>query len=201
MNLSAEPFSRRLPASRCVALVASAGGVQALREILGVLPPDFPAAVALVQHRPPRGANADPLVTVLQTRCRLPVKIAAEGERLLAGTVYIAPADEHFTVTSARTVHLFDGRRIRSVRSSGNPLFESAAKVYGKDLVAVVLTGGDSDGTDGIRTVAASGGVVIAEDPRTALVRAMPQSAIDTGAVARVLPLEAIGPAILELVA
>ena len=104
-------------------------------------------------------------------------------------------------VTPGRCFASVDGRRIRHVLSSANPLLDSAAGVYGARLIAVVLTGGDSDATDGVQAVKAAGGTVIVQDPATALIGAMPRAAIETGVVDEVLPLEAIGPAVVRLVA
>ena len=103
-------------------------------------------------------------------------------------------------VTAERRIRLVDGPRIKRVRSSANPLFETAAAAFGDRLLAVVLTGGDGDGTDGVQTVAGAGGVVVAQDPRTAQARWMPESAIATGAVRHVLPLDEIGPYVVAKV-
>ena len=93
-----------------------------------------------------------------------------------------------------------DGRRIRFLRSSANPLFESAAKVFEGHVIAVVLTGYGRDGTDGVQGVKIHGGTVIAQDLATSEQWSMPQSAIQSGAVDYVLPLSAIGPALNDLV-
>jgi two-component system, chemotaxis family, protein-glutamate methylesterase/glutaminase len=103
-----------------VIIAASAGGMPALRKVLTALPADYPAAVAIVQHR--SGWQPDLLAKVLSRDSRLPVNPVQAGERLQPGRVYLAPA-----------------------RSSANPLFETAAKALGPGAVAVVLTGGDSD--------------------------------------------------------
>jgi two-component system, chemotaxis family, protein-glutamate methylesterase/glutaminase len=193
---------RPLIASRLVAIVASRGGVAALRALLAALPASFPAAVIIVlHHAPPTAGRKDPIVAVLQAGCALPVRTAWIGTQPMRGHVYVAPADMHLVLTEGRRFALADGRRIRGVRSSANPLFESAACAYGDRLVAVVLTGGDRDGTDGVQSVTHAGGTVIAQDPATARDPHMPTSAIATGAVAHVLPLAEIGPTLIDLVA
>jgi two-component system chemotaxis response regulator CheB len=94
-------------------------------------------------------------------------------------------------------VALADGRKIRGVLSSANPLFESAARALPSRVIAVVLTGYDRDGTDGVQAVKRSGGIVIAQDEATSESFGMPRSAIETGCVDRVLPLQEIGPALV----
>jgi two-component system chemotaxis response regulator CheB len=114
--------------------------------------------------------------------------------------VYLARPDRHLTVATDRRFQYRDGTKIRFLYSSANPLFESAAQVFRDRVVGVVLTGSGSDATDGVQGVKAHGGVVIAEDPQTASHASMPRSAIRTGAVDYVLPLEAIAPAIQDIV-
>jgi two-component system chemotaxis response regulator CheB len=89
--------------------------------------------------------------------------------------------------------------RIRHVLSSANPLFSSAAKVFGSRVIAIVLTGSDRDATNGVQTVKTRGGIVIAQDRATSKMFAMPRSAIETGCVDRVMPLEEIAPALMRL--
>jgi two-component system chemotaxis response regulator CheB len=98
-----------------------------------------------------------------------------------------------------RTISLVDGKRIRQVRSSANPLFETASRVFGPHVIAVVLSGFDSDGTDGVQAVRKRGGTVIAQDRATSPHFDMPRSAIATGAVNLVLPADRIGPALVSL--
>jgi len=181
-----------------VVMAASAGGIQALGRILGGLPATFPLPIAVVQHRSPHSPNL--LDRVLQRGTRLRVKTAEPGESLRGGTVYLAPADQHLVIRADRTFGLSDGRRIRHVRSSANPLFESAAGVLGSRVVAVVLTGGGSDATDGVQAVKMCGGMVIAQDQATSQTYGMPRAAIATGAVDSILPLDQIAPALCAMV-
>jgi two-component system chemotaxis response regulator CheB len=151
-----------------------------------------------VQHRSPVGPSLLP--RILARRTPLAVKLASEGEELRPGTVYLAPADQHLVIEARRRLAFTDGRRIRFVRSSANPLLESAAEVLGGRVIAVVLTGGGADATDGVQAVKAAGGVVIAQDRATSQVFGMPRSAIETGAVDYVLPLDEIAPTLRRLV-
>ena len=181
-----------------VALAASAGGVQALREILTGLPADFPAALAVVLHRPAgfHGLLAD----VLGRRTLLRVKEAEEGERLAARTVFLAPPGFHLLVTPRGTLSLSVGPKVNHVRPSAEPLFLSMAASCEARAVAVVLTGGDGDGSDGVREVKRRGGVVIVQDPAEAEAPGMPRSAIATGCADQVLPLAEIASALVRLV-
>jgi two-component system chemotaxis response regulator CheB len=181
-----------------VVMAASYGGINALREVLGGLPADFPVPVAIVQHRTANPPNV--LSKVLGRFTPLAVKTAEEGETMRPGTVYLAPPDLHLYVQRDGVCHLFDGQKIRNVRSSANPLFNSAADAFEGRVIAVVLTGLDSDGTDGVQSVKARGGMVIAQDEATSAAFGMPGSAIATGCVDRVLTLGEIGPALRRLV-
>jgi two-component system chemotaxis response regulator CheB len=136
---------------------------------------------------------------VLSRHTDLAVKLAKDGESLEAGTVYLAAPDLHLVVNDNRTLGLRNGHRIRHVLSSGNPLFESAARTLGERVIAVVLTGYDSDGTDGVQAIKKAGGTVIAQDEASSEVFSMPRSAIATGCVDRVLALGEIGPALVQL--
>jgi len=186
------------PHYKLIVLAASAGGVQALGKILSTLPADFPVPLAVVQHRSAKPPHL--LSRVLGRKTALTVKNAESGEPMRAGTVYLAPPDQHLVVKTDHQLGLTDGRKIRHLRSSANPLFSSAAEAFKDQVIAVVLTGGDADATDGIQDVKAAGGTVIAQDETTSEQFAMPRSAIATGCVAYVLPVDEIGPAILRLV-
>jgi two-component system chemotaxis response regulator CheB len=180
-----------------VTIAASAGGIPALCHVLSKLPGDYPAAVAIVQHRSER--QPDLLARVLSRSCRLPVGRVKRGERLQPGRVYLAPACRHLVIQGNGTFGTIDGPKIHHLHSSANPLFETAAKVMGPAVVAVVLTGGDSDGTEGVQAIKAAGGTVIAQDQASSQCFAMPASAIQTGAVDYVLPLDQIGPMLVRL--
>ena len=179
-------------------MAASAGGIEALGTVLASLPKDFPAAFLIVQHRAPTRRSL--LETILARRSRMPVVSATEGGPIEPGVVYLARPDLHLTVSAEKRFLYRDGTRIRFVRSSANPLLESAASAFDGRLIAVVLTGGGSDATDGVQAVKTRGGIVIAQDPATSECSGMPWAAVQTGAVDYVLPVEAIGPAIDSIV-
>lgn len=129
----------------------------------------------------------------------MPVVTADENQPIVSGHVYIARSDLHLTVSADKRFTYVDGTKIRFLHSSANPLFASAAAAFENRLIAVVLTGGGRDATDGVQTVKAHGGIVIAQDPRTARQASMPKSAVKTGVVDYVLPLDAIAPALAAI--
>jgi two-component system chemotaxis response regulator CheB len=186
------------PASWLVALAASSGGLHALHHILGGLPTEFPAAVTVVQHR--MAENDRMLGDLLSRWTRLRVRDARERDVLEPGTVYIAPADRHMEITVDRTIALLRGAPIHHVLSSADPLFASGALAYGPHFIAVVLTGGDGDGSDGILQVRLRHGTVIAQDPASATNDEMPRSAIATGVVDMIVPLDEIAQSLRQLV-
>jgi two-component system chemotaxis response regulator CheB len=186
------------PSFDLVVMAASAGGIQALQQVLSSLPANFPVPICVVQHRSLH--TPDLLPRVLGRSTLLKVKRSEPGERMQPGTVYLAPIDAHLLVNPDRTLAMRDGVRIRHVLSSANPLFISAAQATGKGTIGVVLTGNDSDATDGVQAIKQEGGLVIAQDRATARNFGMPGSAIQTGAVDYILPLDLIGPALVDLV-
>jgi two-component system chemotaxis response regulator CheB len=181
-----------------VVMAASAGGVEALGKVIRALPPDFPLPIAIVQHRTVERRESA-LARVLGLHAALKVAFAKENEVMQPGTVYIAPAHLHMKVRADRSLAFVDGHKIRHVRSSANPLFESAAEALPGRVIGVVLTGYDRDGTDGVQAVKKSGGIVIAQDEVSSRVFDMPHSAILTGSVDQVLPLDKIATELVRL--
>lgn len=180
-----------------IAIAASAGGIPALQTVLSALPASLPAAVVIVQHRGKSPASI--LDRILARSCKLPVATPGADDEIRAGRVYLARPDLHLTVQPSRHFAHANGTRVRGVLSSANPLFASAAEVFKSRTIAVVLTGSGFDATDGVQCVKARGGTVIVQDPETAQHSSMPSSALRTGVVDRVLPLDAIGPALVEM--
>jgi two-component system, chemotaxis family, protein-glutamate methylesterase/glutaminase len=191
-------MNRSRPGYDVVVMAASLGGLDALKGVLGMLPADFPVPVAVVQHRSTRRPHL--LATLLGRWTPLRVKMAEEGEQLRPGTVYLAPPGHHMSIHGAGLCHLSTGQKIQYLQSSANPLFTSAADAFEERVVAVVLTGGGRDATEGVQSIKAHQGFVIVQDEATSEAFSMPHSAIETGCVDRVLPLEEIGPALVRLV-
>lgn len=182
-----------------VAFAASAGGLAALSEILSGLPADFPAPILIVQHLDPNHRSW--IAEILARHTGLHVQQAREGERLAAGTVFIAPPDRHLVVDPDGVLSLSDIGRVQYVRPSANVLFSSLAESCGAGAIAVVLTGTGTDGAEGVRAVKRRGGTVIAQDRTSAEFFGMPGAAIHTGVADLVLPLKSIAPTLMKLTA
>jgi two-component system, chemotaxis family, protein-glutamate methylesterase/glutaminase len=180
-----------------VAIGTSWGGLDALALLLGGLAPDFGAAITIVQHRSassPEGA----MTRYLQGRCALSVVDAEDKEPIEGGRVYLAPPDYHLLV-DIDSLGLTLEAPVGHSRPSVDVLFESAADSYGPALAAVVLTGANADGSRGIMSVRARGGVVLAQDPAEAERSEMPLAAIATGAVQEVHTLKGLAARLTEL--
>jgi len=183
-----------------IAMAASAGGLKALSVILGGLPENFPASIAIVMHLAPEHKSI--LAEILNGRTHLAVKQAHTGDILRRGRVFIAPPNHHLFVAKGGRLRLSSAfaEKIHYARPSAEPLFASVAKVYQKNAIAVVLTGGDGDGSFGVQIIKEQGGQVIAQDRPTSQDFSMPETSIKTGDVDFILPLNAIAPKLIELV-
>lgn len=173
---------------------ASAGGLTALGMLLARLGGDFPVPIAVVQHLDPHRHSQ--LADILSRRTSLIVKEAIEADIMTKGQVYIAPPGHHLIVGSGCVVTLTETAAVHFVRPSVDRLFESAAGTCAP-AIAVVLTGSGVDGAAALASIKQSGGVTIAQN--LAPFSGMPQSAIDTGFIDFILPLEDIGPQLIEL--
>ncbi|MEU0529491.1 chemotaxis protein CheB [Amycolatopsis tolypomycina] len=181
-----------------VALVASAGGLDALAQVLGPLPADLPAAVLVAQHLDPYRTSH--LTSILAGRTALPVAEAADGDVLVPGVALVVPAARHLLLTPERIV-LVDVGALPPARPSADLLLVTLAVTCGPRALAVVLTGKGTDAQAGIRAVARCGGTVFAQDEATSAHFGMPGAAIGTGLVDAVLPLPGIAAAVLGHVA
>jgi two-component system chemotaxis response regulator CheB len=185
-------------ASKVVALVGSAGALGAFRVVLQDLPEELAAPVVVVLHL--HEGHRSLLASILARRTVLAVKQAEAGDELEPGHVYVAPPGAHLLVTLNRTLELGDGPRVGSVRPSADVLLTSLALAYGRDTLAVIMSGAGHDGAAGASAVKLAGGAVIAQDRESAEYFGMPGTAIAEGAVDRVLPVRQIGAAIVEFV-
>jgi two-component system chemotaxis response regulator CheB len=186
----------RAPNRDVICMGASAGGVIALKQLLSQLPSDLPAAVFVVQHQ--AELSGSHLARILGADCPLRVTDALHGERIERSRVYVAPADNHLLLREGH-VEVVRLPRENGHRPAVNPLFRSAAEVYGPRVIAVVLTGALDCGTAGLLAVKAHGGVSVAQDPDTAACRDMPANAIRAGVVDHVVPLDGIAALLSEL--
>ena len=163
-----------------VVIAASAGGVEALRDLLSQLPADTPAAVMVVLHVPAIGGRALP--SILARAGRLPASAAGDGEDALAGHVYVAPPDHHMLIIDGK-IRLSRGPRHNGHRPAADPLFISAAMAKGPRLTGVVLSGTLDDGAAGCVAVERRGGLVLVQDPSESAYEGMPRAAIAATAI------------------
>lgn len=182
------------PAKTLVVIGSSTGGPPALTEVVSHLNPETPAAYVIVQHMPPHFTSA--LAHRLDSLTRLPVREAAANDPLLERQILVAPGDYHLCVTPDRAVSLEKSAPRHGVRPSVDVTLESAPPVFGRNVVAVVLTGMGRDGAAGARAVEAAGGVVIVQDERTSVIYGMPKAAREATERAVEVPLHAIASAI-----
>lgn len=181
---------------KVVAVGASTGGTEALRLLLETMPPDCPGLV-IVQHMPELFTSA--FAKRLQQLCRIEVKEAAHGDRILQGRALIAPGNRHLRVKRTGghyQVELLDGARVSGHKPSVDVLFHSVARAAGANAVGVLLTGMGEDGADGLLAMKQAGAATLAQDEASCVVFGMPRAAIERGAVDQVLPLGAIGEAV-----
>ncbi|PQV55047.1 chemotaxis protein CheB [Paraburkholderia sp. BL21I4N1] len=176
---AAHPGAAGSRAYELVVIGGSAGGIEVLNVLLGALPADFAAAVMIVTHLPPDSPSY--LVPAFAHRCALPVLEPDAGERILPGRVHVAPPGYHMLVEVDRTVALSTDAAVRFSRPSIDVLFESAAAVCGERLLAILLSGANDDGTQGLKRVRAFGGTTWVQAPDTASSPEMPRAAIETG--------------------
>jgi two-component system chemotaxis response regulator CheB len=180
-----------------VLIASSAGGIQGLGTLLGGLEAALPVPILVAQHL--NRARETRIVNILSRSTALTVKLAEDGEEPAPGAVYIAPPDRHLCMRADGSLFLTREERVNYARPAADPLFESAAQVYGEGVIGCVLTGSDSDGARGVEAVKAHGGTVIVQDPGTAEFHGMPKAAVGTGQVDFVLALTDIASAITRL--
>jgi two-component system chemotaxis response regulator CheB len=181
-----------------VVVGTSAGGIEALRQLVAGFPANFPAAIAVVMHTSPQspGILHDILARAGPLRAVSPKGI----ERLRAGYIYVAPPDFHLLVEPGR-VCVTKGPKENRFRPAIDPLFRSAAQVYGPNTIGVVLTGNLDDGAAGLWAIKQLGGVTVVQDPSDALFPAMPQNALESVKVDHVVRLAEIPPLLGRLTA
>jgi len=183
---------------KLVAIGASTGGTEALREILEALPAGAPGIV-IVQHMPEVFTAA--FAQRLNQTCRIAVKEAADGDRIIDGRALIAPGNRHMLVRrdgAEYRIHLSDGPLVSRHRPSVDVLFRSVAQSAGANAIGVILTGMGNDGSTGLLEMRDAGAVTFAQDEATSAVFGMPREAINRGAVQSIHALGNIAPAILS---
>jgi two-component system, chemotaxis family, protein-glutamate methylesterase/glutaminase len=188
----------RLSTEKIVFIGASTGGTEATRELLVQLPADAPA-VLITQHMPPGFTRS--YATRLDGLCRMAVKEACDGERVLPGHAYIAPGGLHLSVERCGAHYVArvrDGAPVNLHKPSVEVLFDSAARVVGPNALGVMLTGMGGDGAKAMRLMRDAGSWNVAQDEASCVVFGMPREAIAAGAAHEVLPLSAIAARLIE---
>ncbi len=182
---------------KAIVIGASAGGFHALKKLLTKLPNEFSMPIFIVQHMSPTSDNY--MAEFLNKKSDLVVKEADEKEEIKGGTVYIAPPNYHMLIEEDFSISLSTENKINYSRPSIDILFESASFVYGRSLIGVVLTGANSDGTNGLLSIKNNGGYCIVQEPTEAESTAMPLAAIEKVAPHKVLKLKDIASFLIKL--
>ncbi|UMB70588.1 chemotaxis protein CheB [Mycobacterium paraterrae] len=184
------------PELSVVAVGASAGGVEALKEFVAGLPPDLPYAVLVVLHVPARAPSV--LARILARESALPTAEAKDGEPMQSGTIRVATPNRHLLVDDHRIV-LSEGPTENGHRPAVNALFRSVALTFGPRAVSVLLSGVLDDGTLGSAAIRSRGGITIAQLPGEALFPAMPLNAIEAGVVDHQVSAREVGSLLKNL--
>jgi two-component system, chemotaxis family, protein-glutamate methylesterase/glutaminase len=182
---------------KLMTIAASTGGPQTLAMLLSALDSTFPMPILLVQHI---GADfSDGFISWLQSGTGLKVSLARQGDIARAGHLYVAGIDRHLGINTAGQLIVSDAPAIGGFRPSASYLFESAAAAFGKNVMAIVLTGMGDDGVNGLKALRQRGGYIIAQDQQSSIVYGMPKAAKEAGVVSDVLSLHGIADWLLHL--
>ncbi|MDQ3097530.1 MAG: CheB methylesterase domain-containing protein, partial [Chloroflexota bacterium] len=199
---SADPAAplapRRVGGVGIVAIATSTGGPAALHRILSELPKGFAVPILVVQHIALGFGQG--FADWLDAASPLRVKIAANGERLEPGVVYISPDDFHLGVSDTQTVLTSSRPPVAGFRPSGTFLFQTVSDVFGAKAAGVILTGMGTDGLDGLRVLKSRGGLVVAQDEASSVVYGMNAAAIEARVADEVVSLEDMAPRLQSLV-
>ncbi len=185
-----------MPGRDIVVVGTSAGGVEALGTLVAGLPADFPGTIFVVMHTAPDSPGV--LAQILDRAGPLPASHAANRERIRPGRVYVAPPDRHLLLEPG-VMRVTHGPKENRFRPAVDPLFRSAAQVYGPRVVGVVLTGGLDDGTSGLWAVKRLGGLAVVQDPDEAFMPSMPLSALGQVEADYTLPEAEMAPLLVRL--
>ena len=198
-DIKLRPFAITPP--RVLLIGSSTGGPQALTALVSEIAAVLERAPVLItQHMPPTFTTI--LAEHLARAGHCPAHEAEDGETIVPGTIYLAPGGRHMSVTrrdGQPAIALSDGPLVNFCRPAVDPLFSSAAQIWGSGVMAVILTGMGSDGTHGAQDVAGAGGAVIAQDEASSVVWGMPGAAANAGVCSAVLPLDQIAPKLVRL--
>lgn len=179
-----------------IVIGGSAGSIEALAILLPALPAHLRAAVFVVLHLPRERPSL--LCDIFQPRCAVPLREAQDKEPVEPGVVYFAPPDYHLLIDAGPSIALSIDEPVHFSRPSIDVLFESAADAYGPHLLAVLLSGANQDGAEGIAAVQAGGGITVVQAPASASMTTMPQAALSLVQPDHVLAPQQIAALLLE---
>lgn len=188
-----DPFPLRFPV---VALIASAGGIDALSRVLAPLPAELPAAILIALHQDPGRSNQ--LAAILQRCTKLTVEVAGDRAEMRPGLALVIPPARHLIVTSEAKIGLIGTGALPPARPSADLLLATLAVTCGARALAVILTGMGHDAEAGVRAIAYCGGTVLAQDEASSEYYSMPAAAIATTHVQQVLSLEDLAGAVMR---
>lgn len=182
---------------RAIVMGLSAGGTDLLFQMLPILPADFSLPVIIVLHIHPDSKSS--LASLLDDTCSIKVKQADDKELITPGVVYLAPPDYHLMIEDDFTFSLSLDEPVKYSRPSIDVLFETAVDAFGKALIGVIMSGANTDGSEGLKKIKNTGGIVIAQQPKTAEADVMPKAAIAAAKVEDILPPEEIMAVLVSL--
>lgn len=162
---------------KAIVMGLSSGGMDALKTIFSELPENFSIPVVIVQHLSPRSDSQ--WIDILNKKYPIEIKEAEEKEKIKGGTVYLAPPNYHLLLEKDGSFSLSIDERVSFARPAIDVLFETAAEAFGNNVIGVVMTGSNHDGTAGLKKIKKCGGVTIVQDPATAFSSFMPQEAVN----------------------
>jgi two-component system, chemotaxis family, protein-glutamate methylesterase/glutaminase len=175
---------------KCIVIGVSAGGMRALNKLLPVIPLEFPIPIVIVQHI--HKSSTGFYIESLNSKCHITVKLAENNETLKSGFAYFAPPDNHVQITEEHKILLTKDEKVNYSRPAIDVLFNSASEIFEKNLLGIILTGANYDGTEGMEAIKQAGGFTIAQNPIDAEYPVMPKSAVDSGKIDLILTLDEI---------
>jgi two-component system chemotaxis response regulator CheB len=184
-------------AFNAIAIGTSAGGLDALMRILPMLPATMPVAIFVVVHIPRERTSL--LTDIFRQKCAMRVEEGIDKADIKPGHIYFAPPDYHMLVDTGPQIALSVDDVVQFSRPSIDVLFESAADIYGKNLLGILLTGGNEDGASGLAYIARCGGITLLQDPADAVASAMPAGALKVMTPTYVLRLDEIAPLLMTI--
>lgn len=182
---------------KLIVIGASWGGFDALKIALSPLPESYPVPILVVYHQ--HHQASDYVVKAFDEACHLKVQFAQQQQRPEAGNVYLAPPDHHLILNQRGEIRLTQDEKHKFSRPAIDPLFHSAASLYGAGVVAVILTGASDDGCDGALSIKQQGGRVYVQHPDSAEAKLLPESVIQSGAYDGMIWLDQVGPLLWDL--